>query len=217
MKFALNALPETLIDLLQGAVSLRRIEKYLNGAEVAPVPPLDGLAHPIALQSATITWPQDRSRGSAAPSVAATPKTKFVLMDLSLDFPIGELSLICGKLGSGKSLLLLALLGEADLLSGQLFCPRSPPDIIARFFGEKATEEEWIVGGACAFVPQTAWLRNASIRDNILFDLPYVEERYQKTLEACALLSDLDILEDGDQSEIGERGVSRSMSILLES
>ena len=43
--------------------------------------------------------------------------------------------------------------------------------------------------------------------DNILFDLPYVEERYQKTLEVCALLSDLKILEDGDLSEIGERGV----------
>ena len=216
MKFALSALPETLINVLQAVVSLRRIEKYLHGAEVTPVPPLDGLAHPIALQSATITWPQDRSRASAAPSVAATPKTKFVLMDLSLDFPLGELSLICGKLGSGKSLLLLALLGEADLLSGQLLCPRSPPDIIARFAGEKATEEEWVVEGACAFVPQTAWLRNASIRDNILFDLPYVEERYQKTLEACALLSDLEILEDGDQSEIGERGVSRLTGTSLE-
>ena len=46
--------------------------------------------------------------------------------------------------------------------------------------------------------------------DNILFDLPYNEERYQKTLEVCALLSDLKILEDGDMSEIGERGVSIS-------
>lgn len=44
--------------------------------------------------------------------------------------------------------------------------------------------------------------------DNILFNLPYDEERYQQTLEACALLSDLAILEDGDESEIGERGVS---------
>ena len=57
---------------------------------------------------------------------------------------------------------------------------------------------------------QSAWLRNASIRDNILFDLPYIEERYQKTLEVCALLSDLKILEDGDMSEIGERGVNLS-------
>ena len=46
MRFALNFLPETMIDMAQCSVSLRRIEKYLNGAEVAPVPPLDGLARP---------------------------------------------------------------------------------------------------------------------------------------------------------------------------
>lgn len=50
-------------------------------------------------------------------------------------------------------------------------------------------------------------LTSRFVKDNILFDLPYVEKRYQKTLEACALLSDLKILEDGDMSEIGERGV----------
>ncbi|KAI0355834.1 multidrug resistance-associated ABC transporter [Trametes cingulata] len=211
MKFALNALPETLINMLQCAVSLRRIEKYLHGAEVAPVPPLSTQSQQIALQSATITWPQDRTRGtSAAPSAASTPRHKFILVDLTLDFPIGELSLICGKLGSGKSLLLLALLGEADLLSGQMICPRSPPDTIASFAGVVVPQEEWIVNGVCAYVPQSAWLRNASIKENILFDLPYVEERYQKVLEACALLSDLEILEDGDESEIGERGVNLS-------
>ncbi|KAI0331721.1 multidrug resistance-associated ABC transporter [Cubamyces sp. BRFM 1775] len=211
MKFALNALPETLINMLQCAVSLRRIEKYLHGAEVAPVPPLDAQPRQIALQSATITWPQDRTRGtSAAPSAAPTPRHKFILVDLTLDFPIGELSLICGKLGSGKSLLLLALLGEADLLSGQMICPRSPPDAIASFAGVIVPQDKWVVPGVCAYVPQSAWLRNASIKENILFDLPYVEERYQKVLEACALLSDLEILEDGDESEIGERGVNLS-------
>lgn len=110
MKFALNALPETLINMLQSLVSLRRIEKYLHGVEVTEVPSLDGQTHPIKLQSATITWPQDRTRGqSAAPSVASTPRQKFVLVDLTLDFPLGELSLICGKLGSGKTLLLLGM------------------------------------------------------------------------------------------------------------
>jgi hypothetical protein len=44
--------------------------------------------------------------------------------------------------------------------------------------------------------------------DNILFNLPFDEERYNKTLEVCALKADLEILEDGDESEIGERGVS---------
>ena len=72
---------------------------------------------------------------------------------------------------------------------------------------------------------QSAWLRNASIKgdllvlvsplsiltanfiENILFNLPYVEGRYRRTLEVCALVNDLKILEDSDESEIGERGV----------
>ncbi|KAJ2928555.1 hypothetical protein H1R20_g8545, partial [Candolleomyces eurysporus] len=212
MKFALNALPETFINLLQTFVSLRRIENYLDGAEVNPAAPLEEQSKTIALQSCTITWPQDRTSSNAsslAPSASSTPRHKFLLMDLSLNFPQGELSLICGKLGSGKTLLLLALLGEADILTGQLMCPRSPPDSLASY-AKVAPGDEWIVDGMCAYVPQAAWLKNASIKDNILFNLPYDEERYQKTLEACALISDFEILEDGDESEIGERGVNLS-------
>lgn len=88
-------------------VSLRRIEKYLGGAEVSRAPPLEQQTHRVALQSCTVTWPQDRQLSSAMPSAAATPRHKFVLVDLTCEFPAGELSLICGKLGSGKSLLLL--------------------------------------------------------------------------------------------------------------
>ncbi|KAG7095389.1 hypothetical protein E1B28_006144 [Marasmius oreades] len=209
LKFALNALPETLINALQGFVSLRRIEKYLNTAEVDSVPPLDQQSQTIAFQSCTITWPQDRAQRSAAPSAVSTPRQKFVLLDLSLKFPTNGFSLVCGKLGSGKTLLLLALLGEADILAGQVVCPRSPPNAIASYI-DMQSGEKWIVQGLCAYVPQMAWLRNASIKDNILFNLPYDEARYQKTLEVCALITDMDILEDGDESEIGERGVNLS-------
>ncbi|KAJ7640732.1 multidrug resistance-associated ABC transporter [Mycena polygramma] len=214
MKFALNALPETFINLLQSMVSLRRIEKYLGTAEVSAVLPLEEQSQTIAFRSCTVTWPQDRSAGSASvsatPSVASTPRHKFVLVDLTLQFPPNELSLICGKLGSGKTLLLLALLGEADLLSGQMLCPRSPPNSLAGFTDVHPRKEEWVVKGMCAYVPQAAWLRNASIKDNILFSLPYDEERYKLTLEVCALVADLEILEDGDEAEIGERGVNLS-------
>ena len=83
----------------------------------------------------------------------------------------------------------LALLGEADLLTGQMFCPRSPPDSLAAFAGVAVPEDKWIVEGLCAYVPQVrknpnfaslstrtfnlffsfalwqaAWLRNASIK-----------------------------------------------------
>ncbi|KAH8829370.1 multidrug resistance-associated ABC transporter [Flagelloscypha sp. PMI_526] len=210
LKFALNALPETFINLLQSVVSLRRIEKYLLSADVAHVPPLAEQSNTVAFRSATVTWPQDRSLKSATPSAASTPRQKFALLDLSVDFPNGELSLICGKLGSGKTLLLLSLLGEADILAGQVISPRSPPDALASLSNKIAPGEPWIVEGVCAYVPQAAWLRNASIKENILFNLPFDEARYQKTLEVCALLADLDIIEDGDDAEIGERGVNLS-------
>ena len=54
----------------------------------------------------------------------------------------------------------------------------------------------------------------ANFVENILFNLPYIEERYRKTLEVCALVNDLKILEDSDESEIGERGVRVSSSPL---
>lgn len=211
MRFALNALPETFINILQSLVSARRIEKYMHLADVSPVPPLGEQDLAIALNSATVSWPQERG-GSASSSVSSTPGKKFVLLDLNLRFPVGELSLVCGKLGSGKTLLLQALLGEADVLAGQVLCPRSPPDFIASFggAGTNVSEDEWIVPGVCAYVPQVSWLQNATIRENILFHLPYNELRYQRTLEACALVADMKILEDGDQSEIGERGVNLS-------
>lgn len=60
-------------------------------------------------------------------------------------------------IGSGKTLLLLALLGEADLLAGQLVCPRSAPDAMTTF-NANPTEEDWIVRNVSAYVPQSAWL-----------------------------------------------------------
>ncbi|KAL1665993.1 P-loop containing nucleoside triphosphate hydrolase protein [Schizophyllum commune] len=237
MKFALNALPETFINMLQSLVSLRRIEKYLGAAEVKKLEGL-GVASalpaeptPIELRSCTLTWPQERASGTplvaststtTATTVAgaglsglSTPRPSFILQDLTLSFPPGALSLVCGKLGSGKTLLLLGLLGEADVLAGQLSCPRSPPDALAVFAREAEEKgfiapDSWIVPGVCAYVPQAAWLRNASIKDNILFSLPYDEARYNAVLDACALTADLDVLEDGDAAEIGERGVNLS-------
>jgi hypothetical protein len=109
----MNALPETFINLLQVHVSLKRIGKYLQLTEVAPVPPLSAAPaiNTIAVQSANITWPHDRSADSSA---ASTPRHKFMLVDLALKFPEGQLSLVCGKLGSGKTLLLLGTSYRAD-------------------------------------------------------------------------------------------------------
>jgi hypothetical protein len=52
----------------------------------------------------------------------------------------------------------VALLGEVDLLAGQVLCPRSPPDALAGFTGVRVTKEEWVVEGMCAYVPQVSVL-----------------------------------------------------------
>ena len=54
-------------------------------------------------------------------------------------------------------------------------------------------------------MPQQAWIQNASLRDNVTFGKTYRETRYESVLDACALLPDIDILQDGDLTEIGEK------------
>ena len=195
LRYALNALPETFIDALQSFVSCKRIEKYLAFAEVDQHTTYSGQGD-ITLTNATFTWPRDD---------ADAPTPSFTLSNLTLRFPKAGLSLICGRLGSGKSLLLNGLLGEADLVAGQMDCPRSRPDAMAN-----ASSADWVVPELIAYVPQQAWLQNASIRDNITFSAPFDQERYDLVLEACSLLPDLAIMEDGDQTEIGEKGLNLS-------
>ena len=93
----------------QGFVSLRRIEKYLLGEEVARVPPLEQQSTTVAFQSCTTTWPQNHQSTSRMHSTPSTPRSKFALLDLNLTFPAQGLSLICGKFGSGKTLMLLGM------------------------------------------------------------------------------------------------------------
>lgn len=209
LRFALNALPETMIQALQGFVSCRRIEKYMTLAEVAPVEEFDG--GDIVLNNATFTWPKDESSANGTKSTTPTPRPAFSLADLTLRFPKGKLSLICGRLGSGKSLLLSGLLGEADLVAGQAKCPRSQPDVVSRSNdGKMATDDDWLLPEMVAYVPQQAWLQNASIKDNIIFSSPWNKARYDAVIVACSLTNDLEILEDGDETEIGEKGVNLS-------
>jgi len=118
-------------------------------------------------------------------------------------------SLICGPSGTGKSLILSAIIGEAELLQGTISLPMSSNDLSEKPTLESLTDS-WIEEGQVAFVPQTPWIENASIRDNILAGLPYFESRYEATLEAAALLKDLETLEDGDMTEVGSQGINLS-------
>ena len=94
---------------------------------------------------------------------------------------------IVGVVGSGKSSLLQAILGEMEKNSGDVN-----------------------INGTISFVSQQAWIQNLSLKDNILFSQAYQKQRYQNAINVCALEADLKILSNGDQTEIGENGINLS-------
>ncbi|KAJ3212518.1 hypothetical protein HDU82_000940 [Entophlyctis luteolus] len=121
------------------------------------------------------------------------PGNAFSLKDVTIDFVVGGLNVVTGPTGSGKSSLILSLLGEMKTLNGQTFCHTGIED-----------------RPPVAYVAQTAWLLNDTIRENILMGLDFDEQKYKQTLEACALVRDLETFPGGDLTEIGEKGVSIS-------
>lgn len=145
----------------------------------------------IAFTEASVAWPADSQE---------LDPDRFVLRNLNLEFPRGELSVITGRTGAGKSLLLAALLGEVDKLSGKIEMPR-PPEPDSRF-DKNANNANWIIDSAVAFVAQIPWIENATIKDNILFGLPFDEKRYKLVLNVCALEKDLQMLDDGDMTDM---------------
>ncbi|KAF9213805.1 hypothetical protein BGZ59_004794 [Podila verticillata] len=125
---------------------------------------------------------------------------RFKLKNISAVFPVGQLSLIVGPTGSGKSALLLALLGELERLEGSMYLPRLDYD--------KSRSHDR--GSGIAYVSQTAWLQNTTIRNNILFGKEFDQERYDNVVDGCALATDFEILESGDKTEVGEQGITLS-------
>ena len=111
----------------------------------------------------------------------------FELGGVDLDLKPGSLTMVIGRVGSGKSTFLSGL---------NYFVPR--------------VEGEMKVSGSVAYVAQQAWILNSTVRENILFGKPYDEEKYQKTIAACQLEQDLDVLPNKDFTYIGERGVTLS-------
>ncbi|XP_054249750.1 ATP-binding cassette sub-family C member 3 [Indicator indicator] len=109
------------------------------------------------------------------------------LTDINLLVPTGALVAIVGHVGCGKTSLVSALLGEMEKLEGEV-----------------------AVKGSVGYVPQQAWIQNATLKDNILFGQAPNEQKYQHVLEACALKPDLEVLPGGDQTEIGEKGINLS-------
>lgn len=109
------------------------------------------------------------------------------LSNITCEVRRGSLTAIIGPVGSGKSSLCNAILGEMYRTAGSI-----------------------AVSGTVAYAAQTPWILNATLRDNILFGQPYNAERYQEVINVCQLEHDISMLKGGDQTEIGEKGINLS-------
>ncbi|KAI0041568.1 hypothetical protein FA95DRAFT_1565261 [Auriscalpium vulgare] len=156
-------------------------------------------ASTTSLPSSTADTAVESDEADRASLTAEVGDHRFELKDVSIVFPDSKLTLVTGPTASGKTALLMALLGELTKLSGRIIMEK-----------DLSRVDEHGYTHSISYAAQSPWLRHQSIKDNILFGYPYDEERYQAVIEACALKTDLDILEDGDETEIGARGVSLS-------
>eukprot|EP00300_Choanocystis_sp_HF-7_P014604 c18745_g1_i2.p1 GENE.c18745_g1_i2~~c18745_g1_i2.p1 ORF type:complete len:1536 (+),score=408.64 c18745_g1_i2:44-4651(+) len=132
------------------------------------------------------------AHGGAAQSSSSDSGSKpkggvTVLKDINIRVSKGSFVCIVGSVGSGKSTLLDSLLNELRADRGSI----------------------WI-NGRTAYCAQQAWIQNATLKNNVLFGLPFDSDKYATVLDACALRQDLEALPGGDETEIGERGINVS-------
>ncbi|KAJ2083672.1 hypothetical protein H4R24_000630 [Coemansia sp. RSA 988] len=199
---SVESMPLLIADSTSFYVSFRRIEAYLSQQEVQSLEKrvTPNVAHDVVgFENATLLW------NSNASTDEPVGEETFGLRNLNVQFPRSGLTLVGGPTGSGKSSLLAALVGEMELIDGRIRLPIST-DTDEHLL---ATLSSTVIDNI-AYVPQEPWLRNATIRDNILFGEPYHHERYEHVLYMCALLTDLHTFVAGDMTEIGERGITLS-------
>ncbi|KAI1698658.1 ABC transporter transmembrane region domain-containing protein [Ditylenchus destructor] len=170
----------TITMFIQFLVSNKRLKRFLVAEEITENV-IDRLQK--SKGSLDVISVRDADFSWGKPSSTSVPN----IQDLNLNVARGALMAIVGKVGAGKSSLLSALLGEMEKLRG--------------YVG---------IRGQVAYVPQSAWIRNMSFRENITFGRAYDKKFYKTVIDACALQADLDTLPQGDATEIGEKGINLS-------
>jgi ABC-type multidrug transport system ATPase subunit len=166
--------------LVEASVSVSRLNEFLQAPELQS----DAVRREPPVQyidEETVSV----KRGTFKWSTSRTAPT--ILADIQFSARKGELSCIVGRVGAGKSSFLSALLGDMVKLQG---------DVVTR--------------GKVAYVAQTPWIMNASVKENILFGHRFDPDFYERTVEACAMSDDFKALPDGDNTEVGEKGISLS-------
>ncbi|XP_064611716.1 multidrug resistance-associated protein 1-like isoform X1 [Liolophura sinensis] len=174
LRFPLSMLPQLISNMVQTSVSMKRLRVFLSNDELDPdaVQTNPEAKHAIEVKKGTFTWDKDGDP---------------ILKSIDLMVPQGSLVAVVGAVGSGKSSLLSALLGDMEKISGSVN-----------------------VKGSVAYVPQQAWIQNATLKNNILFGKSLQDCDYYKVIDACALKSDFEMLPASDQTEIGEKGINLS-------
>ncbi|CDO77193.1 hypothetical protein BN946_scf184747.g6 [Trametes cinnabarina] len=190
-------------SIVQAKVSLDRISDFLTNTELLDefnekdaaaveliVPPRMTERDVIGIRAAAFTW-SNQNDGTMTPG---PNRRNFTLrIEDEVIFKRGKINLIVGPTGSGKTSLLMALLGELH------YIPTGPDSFVSL-----------PRSGGVAYAAQESWVQNETIRDNILFGAPYDEERYNKVIYQCALKRDLSLFEAGDKTEVGEKGLTLS-------
>ncbi|TCD68817.1 hypothetical protein EIP91_009684 [Steccherinum ochraceum] len=190
-------------DLIQARVSLDRMNDFLHNTElIDEFADKPGSANQLSIEAsvpdsstigfrdASFTW-SSRNGGGRTPGSNSRHFT--LRIDDELTFKRGQINLIVGATGTGKTSLLMALLGEMH------YIPSGPTSYfnLPRY-------------GGVAYASQESWVQNETIKDNILFGSSYDEERYNKVIKQCGLERDLTLFEAGDQTEVGEKGLTLS-------
>lgn len=121
--------------------------------------------------------------GTAAPGKGIA----WQLRNVNVSINSGELVCVVGRVGAGKTSLVQAILGEMETSSGTIE-----------------------VGGSIAYASQQAWIINATVKENVSFGKKFDEEKWQKCVDACCLAADLEVLQAGADTEIGEKGINLS-------
>ncbi|XP_068605615.1 multidrug resistance-associated protein 1 [Brachionichthys hirsutus] len=176
LRFPLSVLPMVISSIVQASVSLTRLRVFLSHEE---------LQEDVVQRNTDASSPYSISVADGVFSWTRTQPPTLKMLNVCI--PDGSLVAVVGHVGSGKSSLLSALLGEMEKIQGTV-----------------------VVKGLVAYVPQQAWIQNSTLKDNIMFGQERRERWYERVVEACALQPDVEILPAGDATEIGEKGVNLS-------